>query len=42
VAAHSSEPCQAVHDSIQEAVSAFTEGAEQSDDITLLVLEYRG
>ena len=42
VAAHSPEPCQAVHDSIQQAVSAFTEGAEQSDDITLLVLEYRG
>jgi sigma-B regulation protein RsbU (phosphoserine phosphatase) len=42
VAAHSAEPCQAVHDSIQEAVSAFTEDAEQSDDITLLVLEYRG
>jgi serine phosphatase RsbU (regulator of sigma subunit) len=42
VAAHSAEPCQAVHDAIQGAVSAFTQGAEQSDDITLLVLEYRG
>ena len=42
VAAHSAEPCQAVHDAIQEAVSAFTQGAEQSDDITVLVLEYRG
>ena len=31
-----------VHDAIQGAVSAFTEGAGQSDDITLLVLEYRG
>jgi serine phosphatase RsbU (regulator of sigma subunit)/pSer/pThr/pTyr-binding forkhead associated (FHA) protein len=42
VAAHSAESCQAVHDWIQGAVSAFTQGAEQSDDITLLVLEYRG
>jgi serine phosphatase RsbU (regulator of sigma subunit) len=42
VADHAAEPCQAVHDAIQTAVSAFTQGAEQSDDITLLVLEYRG
>jgi serine phosphatase RsbU (regulator of sigma subunit) len=42
VAAHSAESCQAVHDAIQGAVSAFTQGAEQSDDTTLLVLEYRG
>ena len=42
LAAHSAEPCQAVYDAIQGAVSAFTEGAEQSDDITVLVLEYRG
>ena len=42
VAAHAGESCQTVHDAIQEAVAAFTQGAEQSDDITLLVLEYRG
>jgi len=42
LAAHATEPCQAIHDAVQEAVSAFTQGAEQSDDITLLVLEYRG
>lgn len=38
--AHAAEGCRAVHDAIQEAVAAFTEGAPQSDDITLLVLEY--
>jgi sigma-B regulation protein RsbU (phosphoserine phosphatase) len=42
VSANAAEPCQAIHDRIQEAVAAFTQGAEQSDDITLLVLEYRG
>jgi serine phosphatase RsbU (regulator of sigma subunit)/pSer/pThr/pTyr-binding forkhead associated (FHA) protein len=31
-----------IHDRIQEAVAAFTEGAAQSDDITVLVLEFRG
>jgi serine phosphatase RsbU (regulator of sigma subunit)/pSer/pThr/pTyr-binding forkhead associated (FHA) protein len=40
VAASAAESCQAIHDAIQQAVTAFTEGAEQSDDITLLVLEY--
>jgi sigma-B regulation protein RsbU (phosphoserine phosphatase) len=34
--------CLAIHDAIQEAVAAFTEGAAQSDDITLLILEYVG
>jgi serine phosphatase RsbU (regulator of sigma subunit) len=34
------EWCQAVHDAIQEAVTEFTEGAPQSDDITLVVLEF--
>jgi serine phosphatase RsbU (regulator of sigma subunit) len=42
VQAHCAEDCQAVHDAIQGAVSAFTSGAEQSDDITLLVLEFVG
>jgi len=42
VAAHAGEPCDAIHDAIQAAVAAFTEGAPQSDDITVLVLEYAG
>ena len=33
--------CNEVHDAIREAVAAFTDGAPQSDDVTLLVLEYR-
>jgi serine phosphatase RsbU (regulator of sigma subunit) len=35
------ENCTAVHDAIHDAVAAFTEGAPQSDDITVLVLEFR-
>jgi serine phosphatase RsbU (regulator of sigma subunit) len=42
VAAHTGEPCHAIHDAIQAAVAAFTEGAPQADDITVLVLEYAG
>jgi sigma-B regulation protein RsbU (phosphoserine phosphatase) len=42
VAAHAAESCCAIHDAIQEAVTAFTEGAPQSDDITVLVVEFRG
>jgi serine phosphatase RsbU (regulator of sigma subunit) len=42
VTARAAEPCQAVHDAIQAAVTEFTEGAPQSDDITLVVLEFRG
>ena len=42
VAAHAGKSCTEIHDAIQEAVAAFTEGASQSDDITLLVLEYKG
>jgi serine phosphatase RsbU (regulator of sigma subunit)/pSer/pThr/pTyr-binding forkhead associated (FHA) protein len=38
---HAAESCTAIHDAIQEAVAAFTEGAPQSDDITLVVLEFR-
>jgi serine phosphatase RsbU (regulator of sigma subunit) len=34
--------CAVIHDAIQEAVAGFTEGAPQSDDITVLVLEFRG
>jgi len=29
-----------LHDAIQSAVREFTEGAPQSDDITLVVLDY--
>jgi serine phosphatase RsbU (regulator of sigma subunit) len=42
LASHAGEGCQAIHDAIQEAVAAFTEGAAQSDDITVLVLEFFG
>jgi sigma-B regulation protein RsbU (phosphoserine phosphatase) len=34
--------CQGMHDDIQQALKDFTGGAEQSDDITLVVLEYAG
>jgi len=39
--ARAAESCTAIHDAIQEAVAVFTEGAAQSDDITVLVLEFR-
>ncbi len=42
VEAHASHSCAAIHDAIQDAVAAFTEGAAQSDDITLVVLEFCG
>jgi serine phosphatase RsbU (regulator of sigma subunit)/pSer/pThr/pTyr-binding forkhead associated (FHA) protein len=42
VEAHAATSCTAIHDAVQEAVAAFTEGAPQSDDITLVVLEFRG
>ncbi len=42
VAAHVANSCSAIHDAIQDAGAAFTEGAPQSDDITVLVLEFRG
>jgi sigma-B regulation protein RsbU (phosphoserine phosphatase) len=41
VEAHARDSCAAIHDAIQEGVAAFTEGAPQSDDITVLVLEFR-
>jgi serine phosphatase RsbU (regulator of sigma subunit) len=41
VAAHASGPCGALQGAIQDGVAAFAEGAPQSDDITVLVLEYR-
>jgi len=42
VDAHAHESCGAIHDAIQQGVAAFTEGAAQSDDITVVVLEFRG
>jgi serine phosphatase RsbU (regulator of sigma subunit) len=42
VDACASASCAAIHDALQEAVAAFTEGAAQSDDITLVVVEFRG
>jgi sigma-B regulation protein RsbU (phosphoserine phosphatase) len=42
VNAHAKESCIAIHDAIQEGVATFTEGAAQSDDITVVVLEFRG
>jgi serine phosphatase RsbU (regulator of sigma subunit) len=34
--------CQHMHDVIQEKIREFTGGAEQSDDVTLVVVEYAG
>ena len=42
VEAHAADSCAVIHDAIQDAVAAFTEGAPQSDDITLVVLEFSG
>jgi sigma-B regulation protein RsbU (phosphoserine phosphatase) len=42
VEAHAGADCTAIHDAIQESVVGFTEGAAQSDDITVLVLEFQG
>jgi serine phosphatase RsbU (regulator of sigma subunit) len=40
--AHEGESCSAIHDAIQEGVATYTEGAPQSDDITVVVLEFKG
>ncbi len=42
VAARAAEPCASIHDAIQSGVAAFTEGTAQSDDITVVVLEFVG
>jgi serine phosphatase RsbU (regulator of sigma subunit) len=42
VGAHAAESCGAIHNAIQEGVAAFTEGAAQSDDITVVVLDFWG
>jgi sigma-B regulation protein RsbU (phosphoserine phosphatase) len=41
VRAHAGASSTELHDAIQGAVREFTEGAPQSDDITLVVLDYR-
>lgn len=40
VRARAASGCGDVHDALMKAVEAFTEGAEQSDDMTALVVEY--
>jgi serine phosphatase RsbU (regulator of sigma subunit) len=40
VSGHANEGAATLHDAVQEAVTAFTGGAAQSDDITVLALEY--
>ncbi len=42
LSANAAEGCDGIHDAVQDAVAAFTEGAPQSDDITVLVLEFCG
>jgi serine phosphatase RsbU (regulator of sigma subunit)/pSer/pThr/pTyr-binding forkhead associated (FHA) protein len=39
VVSNAGESCKTIHDAIHDAVAAYTEGAAQSDDITVLVLE---
>ena len=34
--------CPELHAAIQKAIFDFTAGAEQADDLTLVVVEYRG
>jgi len=41
-AAHAGGSSRELHDAIHQAVLAFTEGAPQADDTTVLALEYRG
>ena len=42
VAEHQADACRPLHEAIVEAVAAFTEGAPQADDVTLVAMEYRG
>ena len=42
VAEHRTDSCREMHDAVQSAIAAFTESAPQADDITLVVIEYRG
>jgi serine phosphatase RsbU (regulator of sigma subunit) len=42
VTEHHADSCHALHEAVGSAVAAFTESAPQADDITLVVIEYRG
>jgi sigma-B regulation protein RsbU (phosphoserine phosphatase) len=42
VTANSHGGCELLHQSIRDGVAGFTKGAPQSDDVTLLVLEFAG
>ena len=42
VTRHRQDPAAALHKAIIDNVAVFTAGAPQNDDVTLLVLEYRG
>ena len=42
ITAHHAGSSQELRDALAEAIAAFTEGAPQADDVTLLVLEYSG
>ncbi len=42
VQAHAASGCAALHAAIREAVSDYTGGASQADDLTVVVLEYQG
>jgi serine phosphatase RsbU (regulator of sigma subunit) len=39
---HTIHSCAGIHAAIQESVATFAEGASQSDDITVVVLEFQG
>lgn len=41
IRAQAGESCGRMHDALRQAVESFTGGADQSDDLTILVLEYR-
>ncbi len=42
VTEHRADSCRMLHDAVLSDVTAFTEGAPQADDITLVAIEYRG
>lgn len=42
IAEHRGDSSCALHDAVQGAIAEFTESAPQADDITLVVIEYRG
>lgn len=42
VGAHAAGSCGEIHAGVEHAVEAFTEDAPQSDDITVLVIEFQG